>query len=853
MYLNKPAGCIRYVILLIACGSLLCAAGGKALAQVSGLGFYSYGNSKDQRTGLDLTAGSYFQVKEKTELSFRFTLRANEKHYFGYVFRLLAENGSIDLIYNHNGIYNTSLAVVQGQKVLITVKTNFADLCADWKELRFIFDTDGKKLTFILPDSSYTAGGLSITKGEKARLSFGVCNYENYRTTDVPPMNIKDIRISENNRLIHNWPLNELEGNTAADIKGSMDASVAEPMWLKSEHHNWKEVLDLETEGNVKLAFDPENEDLIIAGPAEILRFSVGNNSLTHITPKNQNLNFLPQRQAVYDPVSDLLYCLEIDRPSVTVFDFKSETWSGILDMSLKDADFLHHNKYLSAADSSVYLFGGYGHHKYKNLVQRYNLNDNSLETLQTSGDFFSPRYLAASGYLNDTIFILGGFGSTSGEQILNPHSYNDLVAYSLKNRSFAKILEIPSPEEDFAYANSMVINPADRSYYVLGFPILKYNGYLQLIKGSLDKPGITSLGSQIPYQFLDIVSYSDLFFCRQNGKLLAVTLLNEEGKSRIRIYTLAFPPDSLKEGFAAAASDRRLLKYAIIVLVCFLILAGIHLFVRRKNKQSETISTNTVESSKAVHQSPAPRGEICHVNFFGDFQIVNSAGTDITRKFTPLLKELFLLIWFNSIRNDMGISNEKITDILWHGFSESSANNNKAVNIAKLRAILTKELWCDLSYKETGYWKIDYKCRNVINDYYEFIRITSSKQELSKPDVLRLIEFAIKGPLLKDLKYKWLDEFRVAVSNEMIARLVRYVRTLVIKDNPEHVIRVADAILNYDGVNEEAMENKCKSLISLGRHSVAKEVYDHYAGEYKALYGEAYSKSFSTIANQPS
>ncbi len=341
--------------------------------------------------------------------------------------------------------------------------------------------------------------------------------------------------------------------------------------------------------------------------------------------------------------------------------------------------------------------------------------------------------------------------------------------------------------------------------------------------------------------------------FCRQNGKLLAVTLLNEEGKSRIRIYTLAFPPDSLKEGFAAAASDRRLLKYAIIVLVCFLILAGIHLFVRRKNKQSETISTNTVESSKAVHQSPAPRGEICHVNFFGDFQIVNSAGTDITRKFTPLLKELFLLIWFNSIRNDMGISNEKITDILWHGFSESSANNNKAVNIAKLRAILTKELWCDLSYKETGYWKIDYKCRNVINDYYEFIRITSSKQELSKPDVLRLIEFAIKGPLLKDLKYKWLDEFRVAVSNEMIARLVRYVRTLVIKDNPEHVIRVADAILNYDGVNEEAMENKCKSLISLGRHSVAKEVYDHYAGEYKALYGEAYSKSFSTIANQPS
>ncbi|MCK7531346.1 MAG: hypothetical protein MZV63_10080 [Marinilabiliales bacterium] len=120
----------------------------------------------------------------------------------------------------------------------------------------------------------------------------------------------------------------------------------------------------------------------------------------------------------------------------------------------------------------------------------------------------------------------------------------------------------------------------------------------------------------------------------------------------------------------------------------------------------------------------------------------------------------------------------------------------------------------------------------------------------LSKPDMLKLIEFGHRGSLLSNLKYKWLDEFKVAVSNEMIDRLVRYERILVLKDQPEHIIKVADAIFNFDSVNEEAMENKCKASIVLGRHTVAKEVYDHFCREYKLLYNTDYPKSFTTIAN---
>ncbi len=847
---NKTRSCLKYQFLVIFIGILLTISNELVLSQISGLGFYSYGKSKDLRTGLNLTPDKPFLIKDNFELSFSFILRADEKHYFGYVFRLITENGNIDLIYNFNGINNAFFTLVQDQKLLIKLKTDFNDLCSNWKDFRFILNTGNSEITFVLPDSSITVNGLALRKGDKARLSFGICNYEKFRTTDVPAMNVKDIRISENKKVIHHWPLDELTGNTAKDTEGNNTASAVQPMWLKSEHYNWRELYTLEAEGNLQLAFDPDNEDLIIAGPDEIIKFSVRNNTEIRFTPKNLNSNLLPQRQAVYDTKSDLLYCLDIDKPSVSVFDFNTLTWSEDLNPNIKDADFAHYNKFFSASDSSVYFFGGYGHHRYKNLLQKYDLVSKSMTVLKPTGDFFNPRYLAALGYLNDTVYILGGFGSATGEQILNPHSLNDLMAYSLKNNSFVKKSEIPSRDEDFAFSNSMVINTDDRSFYVLGFPIFSYDGYLQLIKGSLDKPGISLMGSQIPYQFLDIVSYSDLFYCKQNKKLLAVTLQNEEGKSRVKIYSLGFPPDNANSINETAGPGRSLIKYAAIFLLCLFIIISTHLYIssRRKRRGSEKMQDES--SPNAILQNSSSKGLSCSVHFFGDFQIINSAGTDITRKFTPLLKELFLLIWFNSIKNDMGISNEKITEILWHGFSESSANNNKAVNIAKLRAILTKELWCDLSYKETGYWKIDYKSKHVINDYYEFIKIVNAKTEISKPNMLKLIEFGHRGALLSNLRYKWLDEFRVAVSNEMIDRLVRYERILVIEDQPEHVIQVADAIFNFDGVNEEAMQNKCKASIILGRHTVAKEVYDHFSREYKLLYNTDYSKSFTTIAN---
>ena len=48
---------------------------------------------------------------------------------------------------------------------------------------------------------------------------------------------------------------------------------------------------------------------------------------------------------------------------------------------------------------------------------------------------------------------------------------------------------------------------------------------------------------------------------------------------------------------------------------------------------------------------------------FFGGFQIFDKKGNDITGKFSPLIKELFLILWLYTHKNNKGISSQKLKE----------------------------------------------------------------------------------------------------------------------------------------------------------------------------------------------
>jgi DNA-binding SARP family transcriptional activator len=237
-------------------------------------------------------------------------------------------------------------------------------------------------------------------------------------------------------------------------------------------------------------------------------------------------------------------------------------------------------------------------------------------------------------------------------------------------------------------------------------------------------------------------------------------------------------------------------------------------------------------------------------IHFFGGFQVFNNRGEDITSKFSPLLKELFLLIWLHTLRNDKGISSDTLIEILWFGKSKRSARNNCSVNIAKLKIILSEIEGCELSHK-TGYWKINLDESKLSNDYYQVMKIIESKEAFTRGKLYQLIEITNKGPFLVNLNYEWLDEFKAKISDIIVDQFIYSAQSLDIKEDAELIIHLSDGIFNFDTVNEEAMILKCKAQYASGKHSLAKNTYQKFFNEYRVLYIQDYNRSFTDILNQ--
>ncbi len=116
-----------------------------------------------------------------------------------------------------------------------------------------------------------------------------------------------------------------------------------------------------------------------------------------------------------------------IDDKKVSRYNFEKKEWTENFQPRVL-TEFWQANKFISQADSSLYIIGGYGQLRYKNLVQRYDFKNNSWTIVKTKGDFFTPRYLAALGTNSkgDSAYILGSYGSNTGYQVVNPrYSYD--------------------------------------------------------------------------------------------------------------------------------------------------------------------------------------------------------------------------------------------------------------------------------------------------------------------------------------------------------------------------------------------------------------------------------------------
>ena len=811
-----------------------------ASGQYYGMQFSAHEFSLDQRSGLDLTPGGDIDFKDNLVLEFYLRFDPDHESYFGYIFRLVLGDRNIDLIHGIvRGNPNNFELILGDRTSRIAFPVAIERLLNEWLHLRFELDFKNQKITCFVQDRKITDDlvGFDNTKG--FRLMFGAHSYGNYSSTDVPAMIIRDVKVKVKENLSYLWPLDETQGTVSHSVPAGKNGVATNPDWLLKHHNTWNKMLDMELNGTVKTTFDPRSETVYLVSSDTVYKYDVVRDSLTRITQKSPSFIESPS-EIIFDTLSHRLLLYSLDNIYLGVFNAETGEWSHIAPGIEPLTAYWHHNR-LITSDGSLLVLGGYGYHMYKNSVLAWNPEKSRYDSIPYKGDFY-PRYLAGSGFNpNDSLFyVIGGFGSESGKQSESPDYYYEILSFSPEDSSFSSVLEFQDTEAGFCFANSVVFDDKD-NLYGLYFPKYEFNNRLQLVRIPLEDPGIIEVGNPIEYSFIDINSFADLYYSKSLDALIALSSYSADGSTSLSIHSIAFPPQVFTTITAAKGKNRSRMAIYFLAITVLLILTSLLFFYRRRK-------TAPGEKPIDISGEPVQKQKENSIFLFGGFQVLDKQGKDITGRFTPLPKKLFLYILLHSLRNAKGVSSNALYETFWFDKSVENARNNRAVNIVKLKSLLENLESTSVS-KDTGYWKFDFDSSKLHIDYFEYLRIIRRESELTREDIVALLSMVENKPFLSNTQADWLDSFKSDISNEIIDTFLKYISNS--KDDPEFLLHLTNCIFIVDAVSEEALRVKCRLLLKQGKHSLAKSAYAKFTKDYQQLYDEEYGLSFSQVIGE--
>jgi two-component SAPR family response regulator len=818
-----------------------------------GLFFSAHEVIQDRRTSLTLTPERPIPFNNNFKIEFESNFRKRDGLY-GSIFRIIANKElNIDLVANLGDgpkPNSQNFWLVIDNDIVISFK---------WKDIpnggadrwtKFRIDIDAVKSTI-----SLSINGIKKTKNiyqsktiKDLDIVFGKSDIKNFVTTDVCPMSLKNIKLYNDNKLIRNWILGKhLKNNNVYDEINTDLAVAKNPTWLLDQHLYWKISDKFSFSNYLGSAKDIKGKRLFFIDQKAVYVYHLQNKVIDTITYKNKPFQCLGS-SFIYNEYTDELWSYAFDKNLINKFNFKSLSWSNI-SADCMETSYWHHVKMISPLDLSLLTFGGYGNYEYKNAFQKFD-SQTSVWTKTKNEGKISPRYVSSSGIFSKHKFLIfGGFGSKSGSQVANSRYYYDLYSVDFNGNKVQKLWKKDNVDTSpFVPVEEMVVDAKANSFYSLIYDNNNYNTTLKLARFGISEYKMTLFPDSIPYKFLDVKSNASFFLNPTNSSLYAVTSV--EGS--IKIYTLSFPPLLPSEVFQN--EEISIKSYLLTILAILIVIAGLFIYKGKMKKNTKVqVKDGNPEIEDDAKDLLDVQSEIkskkvsSAIYLFGGFEVYDKEGNDITSMFTPTLKQLFLLILLSKSKNEKGITSFKMIEYLWYDKSESSARNNKNVNISKLKLILEKIGNVEL-VGENNYWSINLG-EKVFCDYTYVTKVLDQiKNNLKdKVSISNFLDIVSVGEFCPDIQSEWMEMYKVDISNRLIDGLDLLSKN---QKDPGVLEVIANIILKYDPLNEEAIVIKCRSLYATGKKVLAKQSYDDFCRDYKALLDAEFSISFKDIVS---
>ena len=233
-------------------------------------------------------------------------------------------------------------------------------------------------------------------------------------------------------------------------------------------------------------------------------------------------------------------------------------------------------------------------------------------------------------------------------------------------------------------------------------------------------------------------------------------------------------------------------------------------------------------------------------ISLFGDFQVLDKNGEDITERFTPRIKQIFIYLIIQSKVKSQGVTSEDFLNTIWPLFDRKKAINNRGVTVSKLRVVLESMDSVKISNAHDR-WKVEIS-DNIYCDYYEALELSESDLFSHREQLNAFLSVIQRGAFLQDSTDACFDNVKGIFSNRIIDILTRLLSDFEVSRNPEIVIRIADRILLADDLNQEAFQYKLKALVAMHQMNQARFVFKSFSENYRYIYNEELSLDFEEL-----
>lgn len=807
-----------------------------------GLGFFDSSKPIDERTAYEVFADKSPSFSDRFSMEFDLSIMPPVQN--GYILRFKTERDNDDLVYNlfvdKDSEDKTYLFRFnqEGKTVLISLSVDKRELTKNhWFKVRIDFDLTKDTISLTVGDTKKSCNVDRLPDTIHPQITFGRSEY----FIDVPTMAINNLRIDGDESVF--IPFNEDVGNRVSNSSGARIGSVENPLWLINSAYKWELDAEMSSSSRAGATYDMSRHCFYYFNKDTL---KIYNPAMRHldvqpfVDPCPVNL-FLAGSFVL--PDDNRMYVYEVypadhaPGPLVASVDLDYLDWKAENTVPLKMQ--LHHHDFVIDKDrGGILFFGGFGNMFYSNTLYSFVPGADSFVPVDTlSGDRISPRYFVALGSDPDArkVYVYGGMGNDSGEQIVGRRYFYDLHSIDLDSGVVKKLWELPSPGENMVPARGMAV--VDDSFFVLCYPESKSSSFLKLCRFSLSDGNCTVLGDSIPIKSDKITTNAHLWYDSSDGKFyVSVQETDDDIRSTLKIYSLSYPPVS-ESMFRSIASTGNKSWIAYVVVLAILVSGGLLVMYIRSRNARRAVREHAARVSRASGQPQSDKGIVRKPNsifLFGNFEAVNSSGRDIGYLFTGRLRAILLLIL--QYNNKEGITTGTLGSLIWPDRPKEKVKNSRGVAINSLRKILGEFQGITLTNIDS-HLRLEYS-KDFYCDYLRCVQLISD-EDLMKTHRIEFLEIVSRGKFLKDFEDPVCDDFKREFELLLEQAILRQIELTFENGYYRECVRLVQAEFNIDPVNEQALRCGVRALHFLSDDKGARRLYHHYAEEYLKSSGE--------------